>query len=189
MKQVACVLFVATLAVVIVSGCQPPRSGWVDKPPVFDDAYAVVGVSSRGLSEAMARTQAETRGRTRIAFVLETRVAAMTKDFLTASSSFRNEDAIISEDQFTQEVSRSVTKQTIKGAFVKEYHVAKDGTVYALVVLKKGGVLKNAKGQIWERALENALYNEYQTEQALKELDAAVEKEYKAALQAQEARK
>jgi len=188
MKRVAglCVILILLGLFMGCAGTKPGRPTmegvpeWVIRPPQFADAYAAVGISSPGLSDAMARTQAETRGRRKLASILETRIAAMTRDWLQASSSFINEEATISERQFTEDVSKSLTKVTLVGAYVKEYFVRDDGTVYALVVLPKENVLEQARNTLIDKANKDALINRYYMEQAQKTLDEAIEKEYKA---------
>lgn len=159
-----------------------PKSApdWVKSSPTYEDAYSFIGVSAPKLSTSMSRTQAESRGRAGIGRILESRVSQMAKDFMEAATEGSAENLEVSEQQYTQTVARSVSKQTLNEAQIKDYWTnPKTGETYALVVLRKESTLPEAKNRMLEEARKNRLYGEHRTNKALEEMDKIIDKEYK----------
>ena len=156
--------------------CQPdpPRPGWVDAPRL-DDAIAVVGIARSAASPGRARDMAEASGRSRLANLLQTKVAGMTERFFRQAEI--NGDGGHAED-FTRMVERQLTKQTLHGAEPMTYWTdACAGDVYVHMVLQPGAVIAATKAAGAQAARELNLIEE-KAQDALKQMDAAIEQEF-----------
>ena len=156
--------------------CQPdpPRPGWIDAPRL-DDAIAVVGIARSAASPGRARDMAEASGRNRLANLLQTKVAGMTERFFRQAEI--NGEGGRAED-FTRMVDRQLTKQTLHGAEPLKYWTDScAGDVYVHMALQPNSVIAATKAAGAQAARELNLI-EQEAEQALKQMDEAIEQEF-----------
>ena len=184
------------LAVMVVSavGCGGPKykfglpndaPDWVKAPPSGGKGYAFIGISAPGLTLSTSRAQAETRGRAGLARIVEARISQMYSDYVEAASEGSAGEGGLSssELQSAETVSRTVSKQTLTGAHVKEYWTnPQNGETFAHTTLSKEDVLASAKKAVTEQARKDRLYADARAEQGLKELERLIDKEYEASV-------
>jgi hypothetical protein len=182
-------VFAIIAGTIVLTGCGGPKyqfgipedaPDWVKKPPVEKTGYSFIGISAPGLTISTSRTQAEVRGRAGVGRVVESRVSQMNQDFREAAVEGSAVEGLSSSEMNSQDnVIRSVTKQTLSGAYVKEFWTnPKNGETFALTVLSKEDVLAIAKKELLEQGRRDRLYAQEKAGQALKELERIVDKEY-----------
>ena len=141
---------------------------WVCNSSIEGASYAAVGIGT-SKNESMKTQQAIARARAKLAQQINVKVKAKMEDFMRATG---NGDA-----ETLDAVSTSVTKQTAKvdlagSRKVKEYTSRKSGTLYVLVAVDDSLVNKKVKETMSSsHNNENALWQQFQSKQALDALD------------------
>jgi len=190
--------FIALLAVAMVDGDAlakkkkkkkkkkdgPPE--WVYKPGLYEDVIIAAGVGE-GFSERKAKSQAAQNGRKQIAEALQTEIKSMTTNFMEEASSIteteEGEEFESAAQEYFQEVTRSMTKQTLNGSFIEEYwpplgeRVGRKVKFYAKVVLKKSAVVEAFREKVKEDAAAKKIKGvKLSADNALTALDKAIDK-------------
>ncbi len=101
------------------------------KKPVVCASGSFGGTRNPGL----AKSQAEARGRTAVAQILETQVKAMVKDYQASTTGGAEFGEAANDEQHVENVSKQITNQTLNGVLMEESWISKSGTFYALMVL------------------------------------------------------
>jgi hypothetical protein len=183
------VLCVAVVAVFSFAGCGGPdtvqpdgKPAWVDKaggafPGDKDRALYAVGMAGYDPNPRMQDLVAMNTARTELARQMETYVANLIKDFMQSHQDFADPKAA-SSIQFVQSVSKSVTEATLRGSRrVDSWTDAATKTKYVLVRMDTKDVLAEVPKVASARAREQqAELFKAKTEEALKALDAELEK-------------
>ncbi len=158
----------------------PPE--WTYKPGLYEDVIIAAGVGE-GFSEMKAKSQAEQNGRKKIAEALETEVKSMTTNFMEEASTTTEEGSSGAGQEYFQEITQTMTKQTLQGAFIEEYWPPlgeKNGSkvkFYAKVVLKKSAVIDAYKKQIQDDVAQKKIKGvKASADDALSALDKAIAK-------------
>lgn len=194
MKRYLFMMFVALLTVALVNTDAmaqkkkkkkkdknaPPE--WVYKPGLYEDVIICAGVGE-GFSEMKAKSQAEQNGRKKIAETLETEVKSMTTNFMEEATTTTEEGSEGAAQEYFQEITQSMTKQTLSGAFIEEYWPPlgeKNGSkikFYAKVVLKKSAVIDAYKEKVKEDLAQKKIKGvKASADDALSALDKAIAK-------------
>ena len=141
---------------------------WVCNSAMEGVTYAAVGIGT-SKNESMKTQQAIARARAKLAQQINVKVKAKMEDFMRSTG---NGDA-----ETLDAVSTSVTKQTAKvdlagSRKVKEYTSRKSGTLYVLVAVDDKLVNQKVKETMSSsHNNENALWQQFQSKQALDALD------------------
>jgi hypothetical protein len=158
----------------------PPE--WVYKPGLYEDVIIAAGVGE-GFSEMKAKSQADQNGRKKIAEALETEVKSLTTNFMEEASTTTEEGASGAAQEYFQEITQSMTKQTLSGSMVEEYwpplgeKVGSKIKFYAKVVLKKSAVVDAYKKQVQEDLAKKKIKGvKASADDALNALDKAIGK-------------
>lgn len=145
----------------------PNTPEWInDFPP--EDMLWGIGVAKQS-SENMSMSMAESRARQNIAFQLRTEVEAMITDYARDAGTVNDQASL----QLAETVGRQLTQTTLSGASPLKRWKAPDGTYWYLVQLKKSDAARIAAGVIDNEA---ARYAEFKAMEALKMMDAQLEK-------------
>lgn len=147
--------------------------------PYVEGAESAVGMVKVGRSgTANARNKALARARVELANQMEVKVQAMTKDYLNVVGEGENE---IVESAFSQ-VSKQISRQTLSGSRQVDMFMTNDKELYVLVAVPKDIVKKAVKegmnNSIDQLKSEEKLYQEFKSDQAQKQLDSVMEKEF-----------
>lgn len=147
--------------------------------PYVEGAKSAVGMVKVGASgTGNARNKAMARARVELANQMEVKVQAMTKDYLNVVGQGDNE---IVESAFSQ-VSKQVSRQTLTGSRQIDMFMTNNKELYVLVAIPNDIVKEAVKGamnnSIDRLKSEEKLYQEFKADQAQKELDAIMEKEF-----------
>ncbi len=147
--------------------------------PYVEGAESAVGMVKVGASgTGNARNKAIARARVELANQMEVKVQAMTKDYLNVVGQGDNE---IVESAFSQ-VSKQVSRQTLTGSRQIDMFMTPDKELYVLVAVPNE-VVKEAVKDAMDNSIdklksEEKLYQEFKADQAQKELEAVMEKEF-----------
>ena len=158
-------------AAILLSGCATTRVDVKDipafylNPPVAEGAIYGVG-DARMSSLSLSRTMAFSRARDDVARQVEVTVKSAITDYAQQAGQGNNVQAI----EFVETISRQLVEVTLRGVKQKEAHVAKDGTVYALVEYPIASLLQEASAA-FERN-EAAAFAEFKATQALDRLNS-----------------
>ena len=141
---------------------------WVCNSSIEGASYAAVGIGT-SKNESMKVQQAVGRARAKLAQQINVQVKAKLEDFMRATG---NGDAE-TLDAVTTTVTKQTTKSDLKGSRkVKEYTGRKTGTLYVLVAVDDTLVNKKVKETMSSsHNNENALWQQFQSKQALDSLD------------------
>ena len=162
----------------------PPE--WVYKPGLYEDVIIASGVGE-GFSERKAKSQAQQNGRKQIAEALQTEIKSMTTNFMeeatTMSETEEGENIESAAQEYFQEVTKSMTKQTLEGSFLEEYwppmgeRVGRKIKFYAKMVLKKSALVDAFKEKVKEDAAAKKIKGvKLSADNALTALDKAIDK-------------
>ncbi|MBX7150122.1 LPP20 family lipoprotein [bacterium] len=158
----------------------PPE--WIYKPGLYEDVIICAGVGE-GFSEMKAKSQAEQNGRKKIAEALETEVKSLTTNFMEEASTTTEEGSSGAAQEYFQEITQTMTKQTLSGAMIEEYWPPlgeKNGSkvkFYAKVVLKKSAVVDAYKQQVQDDLAKKKIKGvKASADDALTALDKAISK-------------
>lgn len=173
-KQTA--LFIVALFVIRCAGpgsgsteasSLPGAPNWFLNPPTEEGALYGVG-NAKKQNPSLAKNAAAARARTEVANAVEVKVSSMLKDFMQESGVGESAEAL----EFTQQVTKQVTDQTLQGCVIKSTSVGKDGMVYVLVEYPLTAMRDSALN---EARRQEALYNEFKAEQGFQALEKAIE--------------
>lgn len=169
----------------------PPE--WTYKPGLYEDVIIGAGVGS-AFSEKAAKSKAELDARKKIAEALKVQIKSMSTSFIEEASSMvaveTDEGSLFSSEEaaneYFQEVTQSVTQQTLEGAIIEEYwpplgmQDGKKVKYYAKCVLGKNSVVDAFKEKVKKdvEAKESKLPAKLKDKSfdALDALDKAIEK-------------
>ena len=180
MRQMNIILLALTLFI----GCAAPNPGsgsteqrsssdmpqWFLMVPTAEDAFYGVGMAKKQ-NPSLAKKAATARARTEISSAVNTKVQSMIKDFMQESGVGETAQAL----EFTEQVTKQVTDNSLQGSNIKEAYVAKDGTIYILVEYSLNQVKENALSAAKSANREEALYNEFKASQAFEELNSSLD--------------
>lgn len=162
---------VATLVTLALFGCASSRGVDVSdipefylNPPIAEDAIYGVGDAQMS-SLSMSRTMAFSRARDDVARQVEVSVKNAITDYAQEAGEGDNKQAI----EFIETVSRQIVDVTLRGVKQVEAHVAKDGTVYAMVEYPMNSLMAEAEAA-FERN-QAAAFAEFKASKALDALN------------------
>jgi hypothetical protein len=118
-----------------------PAPSWVTAPSSYrkdvDDKNVVCGEGSIGGTGNMnmAQSAAAGRARTGLARTLETKVAAMLKDYQSTTTGGSQFGDAASDEQKVQDASKQITDTTLSGTEVTETWISSRSTLHSLVCL------------------------------------------------------
>jgi hypothetical protein len=119
------------------------------------------------------RAEAKADARKNIAQQIEIKVNSMIKTYKAATGS--GKDATF--DKSSEDVSKQIASQTLKGTRVEDTWISRTGTLYVLMVLDTKNVVQKMEESI-KTSFKNdkALYQRFLASKAQGELDAELEK-------------
>lgn len=174
-------LFITVVTLAAMVGCAGEPS-WVSKGGAAfsekDQAkyYYAIGVAEPNANTAMQLKMAETGARVQLASNMNSYVANMVKDFMQTHKDYCDPDSA-SSIQFVQSISRSITDADIIGAQQVDSYKNDKGVLYVLYRLDRAEATAKANKTIMAKAREQqANLFKAKAEEALKELDAELEK-------------
>ncbi len=153
---------------------------WVSKAGGFydgDHGKAFYGVgASTGLSNVqLRRTAAETNARADLARMFRTKIEDMVSVYARAVQS--GEQSAISEEAFTQQVTRGLTEMELSGTTIVDHYYDVDSkTEFALARLDVDG-FKNSLDKMKELNEEVKNQVKFNAEKAFEELDKQINKD------------
>jgi hypothetical protein len=144
---------------------------WVCNSSIEGATYAAVGIGT-SKNESMKTQQAIARARAKLAQQIKVQVKAKMEDFMRATGNGDNETL----DAVSTSVTKQVAKIDLSGSRkVKEYTSRKTGTLYVLVAVDDNLVNKEVKKTVETMSSshrnEDALWQQFQSKQALEALD------------------
>ncbi len=147
--------------------------------PYVEGAESAIGMVKVGASgTANARNKAIAKARVELANQMEVKVQALTKSYSSVVGEGENE---IVESVFSQ-VSKQISRQTLTGSRQIDMFMTSNKELYVLVAVPNDVVKKAIKdgmnNGIEKLKSEEKLYQEFKSDQAQKELDAIIEKEF-----------
>lgn len=147
---------------------------WVCIPEMAGGVAAVGSAEVSPAGSSFQRQEAMANGRDALARTLSIKVQNMFKSF-TQQTGVGDAATV---DKMASNVSKQVANQTLSGSMQKGRWIAKDGTMYVLVVLDPETAVEATKKQA-RTSLKNeqALWQQFQAKKAHEDLDAAIEKE------------
>jgi hypothetical protein len=190
--KVLCVV-VMLVGLVSFSGCGTPEQGrasgapgWVSRgsgefPGDRGRALYAVGMAGYDPNPRMQDLVAKNTGRTEMARQMETYVANLIKDFMQSHKDFADPSSA-SSIQFVQSVSKSVTEATLRGSkMVDSWRDPESKTLYVLMRMDLKDMMADVQSTAQKKAREQqANLFKAKTDEALKALDAELEKRKKA---------
>ncbi len=145
---------------------------WVLAPPIADDAFYGVG-SYKSSNLSTARTAATANARAEIAAQVEVKVDSAVKQYAQESGVDGNKQVV----EFLETVTKQVASATLNGSKVVETYLDKqEGTFYVMVMYQKSALKEAAEKELFVRN-EDAAFAEFKADEAMKWLDAELEKE------------
>ena len=139
---------------------------WFLTPPTAEDAYYGVGQAKKQ-NPSLTKKTATARARGEINEAISSNVSSLLKDFMQESGVSGNAEAT----EFSTSVIKQVSSNNLKGSTIEKVYVAKDATIYILVVYS----LNAAKQYSLDAAKkEEALYNEFKANQGFDALEKAI---------------
>ena len=148
-------------------------SGGVDMPPWAMDQPDLCGVGIvkyRG-NLGSAKSAAESKARVDISTQIETKVSSMVKNY---NSEGGTADGDFSEEKIDQ-VSKTLSKQTLNGAIPKKAYISKTDQQYFSLVCLNPGVLTDAINNMKELGAAQRKALAKRAEKAHEDLDKAME--------------
>lgn len=141
------------------------------KKPVACASGSFGGSRNAGL----AKSQAEARGRTAVAQLLQTQVQAMVKDYQASTTGGAEFGEAANDEQHVEQVAKQITDMTLNGVIMEESWISKSGTFYALMVLDLE-TFKNSVDQMKQlsEGLRQAI--KARADRSFHELDQEIEK-------------
>jgi len=133
-------------------------------PPQADDA--IYGVGSARMSKLdTSRKMAVARAREDIAFQVDATIKSAITDYAQEAGVDNNNQVI----SFVETISKQITNTRLSGAKTEDVYVAKDGTVFALVVYPLGEFLVDVEKEFSRN--EDAAFAEFKADEAAKRLE------------------
>lgn len=127
---------------------------WVSRPGVYEDVIVAAGIGE-GLSEQVAKSEAELSARKKIADVIQTNIRSLSTNFMEEASTTTDQGTTSAAQEYFSEVTQSLTDLTLKNVIIEEYYPPKGEKVgkknikfYAKAVLKKADMEKAFKDQV-----------------------------------------
>lgn len=156
---------------------------WISKPGVYEDVIVAAGIGE-GLSEQVAKSEAELSARKKIAEVLQSNIRSLSTNFMEEASTTTDQGSSSAAQEYFSEVTQSLTELTLKGVFIEEYYPPKGEKTgknkikfYAKAVLKKGDMEKAFRDQVSSDAAADKIKGvKLNANNALLALDKAIAK-------------
>jgi len=143
---------------------------WVCIPSVEGADYVAVG-SGASSNESMRSSKAMGRARAELAQQVETKVKAKLTDFMRSTGNGDSETL----DSVTTTVTKQTAKLNLSGSRKVDEYTTPTGTMYVLIAIDDTIVNKTVKDKVKTMSSshnnENALWQQFQSKQALDELD------------------
>lgn len=155
--------------------CFKGAPAWVVNPQV-EGAIAAAGSAKKSAGGMQfTRDAAMANARSEISRVIEVKVNTMMKDF-TQVTGVGDAETV---DKVTSSVSKQVSSQVLQGTMQKDAWFSPCSELYVLVVLDSAKVADlTKKNVITSMKNDQALWQQFQSQKAQDELDAAVNKEF-----------
>ncbi|KIM11048.1 MAG: hypothetical protein KU37_08055 [Sulfuricurvum sp. PC08-66] len=147
---------------------------WVCIPEVAGGVAAIGSAEVSPAGSSFQRQEAMANGRDALARAISVKVQNMFKNFTQVTGVG---DAATVE-KLSSNVSKQIANQTLNGSQQKGRWIAKDGTMYVLVVLDPTAMVEATKATV-KTSLKNdeALWQQFQAKKAEDSLDAEIAKE------------
>jgi len=147
---------------------------WVCVPEVAGGVAAVGSAEKSPAGTSFQRQEAMANGRDGLARAISLKVKNMFKNF-TQQTGVGDAATI---EKLSSNVSKQVANQTLNGTAMKGRWIAKNGTMYVLVVIDPNAAVTATKNTV-KTSLRNedALWQQFQAKKAEASLDAEIEKE------------
>ncbi len=157
-----------------VNKCVKDAPAWVLLAGAEGGLSAVGSAQIGNAGINFARTEALANGRDEIARILELKVNNMLKNF-TQTTGVGDSQTV---DKVTSNVSRQLANQTITGSRAKEAWISPEcNEIFVLVVADAPSLEEEIKSQITSSYRnEQALWQQIQAQNALKEMDKEIDK-------------
>ena len=137
-------------------------------PPQADDA--IYGVGSAKMSKLdTSRKMAVARAREDIAFQVSATIKSVITDYAQEAGVDDNNQVIA----FVETISKQITNTKLSGARTEDVYVAKDGTVFALVIYPINEFIMDAESEFVRN--EDAAFAEFKAQEAAKRLEYELE--------------
>ncbi|MBN2658200.1 MAG: hypothetical protein JXR86_14165 [Spirochaetales bacterium] len=140
---------------------------WLINPPMYEDQIVGIGIAKMS-NLNMSRNTAAVRARTDIAFQMSSRVESMLTDYYQEAGT-ESTQAI----QFVESITKQIAEYDLKMAQNADFYLAKDGTVYQMVLYPKGNLMSEINN-LFERN-EEAAFAEFKADEALRRLEANID--------------
>ncbi|PLX70982.1 MAG: hypothetical protein C0602_02810 [Denitrovibrio sp.] len=185
MKKIILILAAISLLAIGCTNSQPKKEladpcfvgapQWVINPAV-EGAIAAAGSAQKSAGGMQfTRDAAMANDRSEISRVLEVKVKTMMKDF-TQVTGVGDAQTV---DKVTSSVSKQISSQVLQGTMQKDAWFSPCGELYVLVVLDPTKVADATKKNVLSSMKKDeALWQQFQSQKAQNELDAAVDKEF-----------
>jgi len=178
MKKISLILLVLVIGFAL-AGCaskQPTVGSASDVPPWLndiapDDVIWGIGQAKQS-SVSMSMTIAESRARAGIARELQTKVQQMIEDYNMDAGNAKNQ----ANASMQQNIMRQVVNIDVSGARIVQRWQGRDGTWWFKAEMKKADARKNVASILGN---EEAAYSQFKAQEALKMLDAQLDKKTK----------
>jgi ribosomal protein S20 len=159
----------------LVDPCFKGAPGWVVNPQV-EGALAAAGAAQKSAAGMQfTRDAAMANARSEISRIIEVKVNTMMKDF-TQVTGVGDAETV---DRVTSSVSKQISSQVLQGTMQKDAWMSPCGELYVLVVLDPSKVGSAAKESVVSSMKnDKALWQQFLSQKAQDELDAAVSKEF-----------
>ncbi|MCV6607678.1 MAG: LPP20 family lipoprotein [Campylobacterales bacterium] len=144
--------------------CKPYKSGMI----------VGLGTAPKNIADdyGMQMEEAEANGRTSLARRLETKVKTMFKNWKRVTGAGTNQ----TYEKNIESVSKQSANQTLRNSRALEtWQNPTDGTLFLLMGVDKGAAEKGVKTSLRN---EQALWQQFQSKKAMKELDKEMDKEF-----------
>lgn len=159
-----------------------PQPEWIRKGqgafPGEKNKIFAMGTASGIVNESLLQQTADNRARKGLADVLRIYVAGLSKDYQSSASSNPGaSNAAVSEEQYVEQVQKTVTEQVMSGTMIVDRYVNEKGTMYSLAVLDLGAFtdMANKANNLDDRVKEHIKAN---ASKGLEDLDAELAKRH-----------
>ena len=177
MKKFSLILLVLVIGFALAGCASKPSVGsasdvppWLnDLPP--DDVIWGIGQAKQS-SVSMSMTIAESRARAAIARELQTKVQQMIEDYNMDAGNVKNQ----ANASMQQNIMRQVINIDVSGARIIQRWQGKDGMWWFLAEMKRADAKKQMESILGN---EEAAYSQFKAQEALKMLDAQLDKKTK----------
>lgn len=153
---------------------------WISKPGIYEDVIVAAGIGE-GLTEQVAKSEADQSARKRIAEVVESNVKSLTTNFMEEASTTTDQGSSGAAQEYFQEITQTMTNVTLVNVVIEEYYPPKGEKsgkkikFYAKAVLKKTDLEKAFKNRVTEDAAANKIKGvKLSADKAVAALDKAI---------------